>query len=71
MDAPVLVIGIFVWIIGAGALLMYALRRRLTARLLLWFSAFSILYGTRIIVASVFAGKSSASRARSAAGRMP
>ena len=57
MDAPVLMIGIIIWTIGMLALLMHALRGRRTGRLLLWFSAFSILYGTRIIVASVFAGE--------------
>lgn len=57
MDAPVLIIGIVVWIIGIAALLMHALRGRRTGRLLLWFSAFSILYGTRIVVDSVFVGE--------------
>jgi hypothetical protein len=55
MDAPVLLIGVTVWIVGAGALLMYALRRGEIGRLLLSFGAFSVLYGTRIVVDSVFA----------------
>src|SRR3954452_19710930 len=55
MDAPVLVIGIVVSFIGIGALFMLALRRRRTGHLLLWFSAFSILYGVRIVLDSVFA----------------
>jgi len=54
MDAPILVIGLIVGIIGIAALLMHALRGGRAGRLLLWFSAFSILYGTRIVVASVF-----------------
>src|SRR4051812_48524391 len=55
MDAPVLVIGIIVSFIGIGALFMHALRGRRTGHLLLWFSAFSILYGVRIVLDSVFA----------------
>jgi uncharacterized membrane protein len=51
------VIGLIVWIIGIAALLMHALQGRRAGRLLLWFSAFSILYGTRIILASVFVGE--------------
>jgi hypothetical protein len=54
MDAPILVIGLIVGIIGIAALLMHTLRGGRAGRLLLWFSAFSILYGTRIVVASVF-----------------
>src|SRR5262245_62175496 len=54
MDAPVLLIGIIVFIIGATALFIYPLRQRRSGRLLLWFCAFSILYGVRIIVDSAF-----------------
>jgi hypothetical protein len=57
MDVPVLIIGIIVSVIGIGALLMHRLRGRRTGRLLLWFSAFSILYGTRIVMNSVLAAE--------------
>jgi sigma-B regulation protein RsbU (phosphoserine phosphatase) len=54
MDAPIMIVGLIVGIIGIAALLMHVLRGGRAGRLLLWFSAFSILYGTRIVVASVF-----------------
>src|SRR5215207_712955 len=57
MDVPVLLIGIIVWTTGIGALLMHVLRGGRTGRLLLWFGAFSILYGTRLLAASVFVGE--------------
>jgi hypothetical protein len=66
VDAPVLLIGIVVFTIGIGSLLMHApylvqrskrFRGRGTSRLLLWFSAFSMLYGARIIVGSAFASE--------------
>ena len=50
MDVPVLLIGIIVWIIGIGALLIHVLRGTRAGRLLLWFSTFSIVVLANVLI---------------------